>query len=400
MLDKISIHKLRSKKGMRNAFLIVIAFLIILFGGLFGLHAFIKYKFSNIMTEWKRPPVVITASSAISSQWNPYIDATGTAKAIQSINVSAQTSGIISKIYFKSGDAVKKGQHLFDIDSSVLQAQLKQDQAQEALKKITYLRDEELFKTKAVSQQTRDTSKAEYLASKAATEATRANIQHTIITAPFSGTIGIRKISIGDFFKQGDTAASLDTMNPIFIDFTIPGNDISKISINQKAEFYSKAFPQNKVTGIVSAINSRISNNTKSIEVRALVKNNKNIVFPGMFVTVHLLLPAEKNITSVPQTAINYTLYGDTVYKLTPKLNNNGTQETASYNVAPGKILHTKEKVYIANSTPITIGVFNGKRASITSGISSGDLVVTSGQLKLKDGDKVTINNKYTPKVK
>ena len=398
MLDKLSIHKLRSKKGMRNAFLIVIAFLIILFGGLFGLHSFMKHQFSSIMSTWKRPPTVVTASSATSSQWNPYIGSTGTATAIQSINVSAQTSGIISKIYFKSGDSVKKGQHLFDIDSSVLQAQLKQDQAQESLTKITYLRDEELFKTKAVSQQTRDTAKANYLAAKAATEATKANIQHTIITAPFSGKIGIRKISVGDFFKQGDTAASLDTINPIFIDFTIPGNDISKISINQKVAFYSKAFSNNKVTGTVSAINSRISNDTKSIEVRALVKNNKKIVYPGMFVIVHLLLPEQKKVISVPQTAINYTLYGNTVYKLTPKLNKDGAQETASYNVAPGKILHTKEKVYIANAIPVTIGVFNGKRASITSGLNADELVVTSGQLKLKGGDEVTINNKYTPK--
>ena len=400
MLNNISIRELRTKKGMRKALIIVISFLTILFGGLFGFHAFISHKFTTIMSTWKRPPIVVTAEKAQDETWNPYLESVGTATAIQSINVSAQTSGIISKIYFKSGDNVTKGQQLFDIDSSVLQAQLKQNQANEALKKITYLRDQKLFKTNAVSQQTLDTSKADYIAAKAATEATKANINHTIIRAPFSGKIGIRQISIGSFFQQGNTAASLDTINPIYVDFTIPGNDISKISIGQKVQLKSQAFPNIKITGKVTALNSRITDDTKAIEVRAIFQNNDNKIFPGMFVTTHLILPAMNKVVSIPQTAVNYTLYGDTVYKLTPKIGENGKQEFASYNTAPGKLLHTKDKVYIAKTLPISTGTFNGKKVSITSGLMKGDLVVTSGQLKLKDGSEVTINNKYIPSIK
>ena len=402
MTDNTTPSQTRTKKGMTKAFIIVGAILLVLFGSIFGFNAFVSSKVSSIMSNWKMAPIVISAEKAKSETWTPYVESTGSATAIQSINVSAQTSGLVSAIHFKSGQNVKKGEVLFTLDSTVLQAQLKQAQADEALKKITYLRDEELFKTKAVSQQTRDTSEANYAAAKATTEANQASINYTIIRAPFSGKIGIRNISLGGFFQQGDTAATLDTISPIFIDFTISGDSLADVHNGQEVEIYADTYPDKVFKGKVVALNSRISENTRALDVRAELENKNQEIFPGMFLTVHLMLPEQNKVISVPQTAINYTLYGDTVYVLSPVMDKNGKQETASYNIQsdPTHLVRTQDKVYTAKTVQITVGTLNGKLASIDSGVKAGDLVVTSGQLKLKDGASVTIDNKYMPVVK
>ena len=402
MTDNTTASQARTKKGMIKAFIIVGVILLILFGSIFGFNAFIGSKKSEIKSNWKMQPIVISAEKAKSLTWTPYIDATGSATAIQSINVSAQTSGLVSAIHFKSGQNVKKGEVLFTLDSAELQAQLKQAQADEALKKITYKRDAELYKTKAVSQQTLDTSEADYAAAKATREGSQASINYTIIRAPFSGKIGIRNISLGGFFQQGDTAATLDTISPIFIDFTVSGDSLAQVKPGQEVEVFADTRPDKVFKGKVVALNSRISENTRALEVRAELENKDQEIFPGMFLTIHLMLPEQNKVISVPQTSINYTLYGVTIYVLSPVMDKNGKQETASYNIQsdPTHLVRTQDKVYIAKSVPVTVGTLNGKLASIDSGIKAGDLVVNSGQLKLKDGVRVTIDNKYMPVVK
>ncbi len=394
--------QVRTKKGLIKAFIIVGLFLIVLFGGLFGFHAFVNSKIGTIMSTWKVQPAVITAATAKAETWNPYLESVGNAVAIESINVSAQASGLVSAIYFKSGETVQKGQKLFELDSTMLQAQLKQNQANEALKRITYKRDEKLLKSKAISQQTLDIARANYAAAEAQTEATQAQINYTIVKAPFAGKIGIRSISVGDFFQQGNAAATLDTISPIFVDFTISGNNLSEVHTGQLIKVFSETYPGKEFEGKVIALDSRISENSRALNVRAELQNKEKKIFPGMFLTTHLMLPTKNKVISVPQTAINYTLYGDTVYVLKPVLDKDGKQEMASYNVQsdPGKLIHTKDKLYTAELASVDIGTLNGKKAAITKGVESGDLVVSSGQLKIKGGQKVTINNQYIPKVK
>ena len=209
------------KKKLIKAFVIVIAILIVIFGGIFGFSSFVNGKKAAAMATWKMQPPEVTATKAQSETWYPSVKTVGEAVAIQNVSLTAQVSGLVSSITFEAGQMVKKGQVLFMLDTQQLQAQLKQAQADLQLAKITYQRDLDLVKKQAVSQQTADESKAKYDANLANVESIQADINYRTVTAPFDGKLGLRNISLGQFFSAGNSAATLTEISPIYIDFTI-----------------------------------------------------------------------------------------------------------------------------------------------------------------------------------
>lgn len=392
-------HPQPSKKGMFIAFIIVIAVILIVFGGIWLITQLYESKAQKIKSNYQPKPTAISATTVKQQTWNPFIEATGNAVPIQRTNISAQTSGMVKAIHFKSGERVEKGEKLFTLDKRTLEAQLKTQLASKKLAEITYKRYKELFKSESVSAQRKDKAKADYEKAKAQVQRIKSEIQHTEIKAPFSGKVGIRQIDVGNYFRRGDVATTLTTISPIYVDFNISGNQINKINIGQKIQAFSEAYENTTFKGKVVATGSEIDSKTRAIQVRAKLTNQAKKIKPGMFLNVHLMLPPEKNITTVPQSAINYTLYGDSVYVLHPIKNDKGKIKKASYNSPqnPTKKIQTDQKLYKAKLNQVKIGRLQGKKASITKGIQSGVKVVTSGQIKLKDGDKVIINNQYTP---
>jgi membrane fusion protein (multidrug efflux system) len=352
---------------------------------------------SKTMASFVMPPQTISSANAKSQDWQNYVASVGTTESINGVYVTSQASGIVTQINFKSGGLVKKGELLFKLDTQQLEAQLKQNKATLQLKKITYERDKELFSKNAVSQQQLDQSFASYQEAIGQVESTQANINYHYIYAPFNGKIGIRQINLGQYFQAGSNAASLNQIDPIYVNFDITESNVAKVKLGQTVELTTSSYPGKTFTGKVTATDSTLSNDTLGLAVQATIQNNdpKTQLLPGMFATVHVMLPTSKSVVVIPQSAITYTLYGNTAYILKPDMKD-GKPEKAQYSaMEDGKmVLKSMDKdQYTAEQTPIRIGQTRGNEVEILSGVKPNDIVVTSGQLKLKNGSKTVINN-------
>ena len=386
------------KKRHIKAFIIVIILLVVIFGGIFGFSYFVNVQKAKAMANWKVQPAEVNAVVVKISRWHPNIAATGDAVAIQSVNVTTQASGLISSISFDSGQMVKKNQLLFTLDTAELKAQLDQAKAKLALSKITYERDQDLLQKNMISQQETDQSKAGYQADLANVAATEANINYHFIKAPFSGKIGLRQISLGQYFQPGSSAATLTKISPIYINFPVPQNVIDKVNIGGKIEFTSDAYPEKTFTAKITAINSEITAENRAMEVQATFNNTDktHYIYPGMFLNVRMILPVIDQVIVVPRNAISYTLYGQSVFVLEPTVKN-GKPVMAEYSAfKDGKLqlISTGKAQYIAKQVPITTTMTEDNKVIVT-GINAGDMIATSGQNKLQTGAVAIINNHY-----
>jgi membrane fusion protein (multidrug efflux system) len=365
-----------SKKSLLKVFVVTLIVIVVIIAIILG----VKMIAAHNKAASARPlsPQVVTASKATKTNWQPFIEATGYTESIQGVDVTAQVSGIVTKIYFKSGGSVKKGDILFKLDYSDLTAQLYIDKATTEYQKLTYERQKKLYQDQASSQQTTDEAYASYQEAIGAERLTEANIDFHIIRAPFSGKLGVRLIDLGEYFDAGTAAVALNQLSPLYVNFNLVESDINKVRLGQEISIKSTAFPGKKFKGKVTSMNPKLAEDTRSLLVQATIPNNNSddLFLPGMLTSVDLLLPEKKSIVTILGTAINYTLYGDTVFKL-----------------VKSKEYYNNKPVYIAHKYAIRVGERNGLSVEVISGVSVDELVATSGQLKLNDGIKVTINS-------
>ncbi len=366
-----------TKASMIRNFLIVFFILIIVFGFIFGFHAFQNYKQKEKMSHFKIPPVYVSAVKAKLQNWQTYLNAIGSVIPINSVEVTTQVGGQITNIYFHSGEFVKKGQILAQIDDTVQIAQLKQYQAQLILAEFNYKQYKKLYEEKkAVSQSSYIQALSTIKQTQALIKQIKTTIDDTIIIAPFSGILGIRQISVGQYINPGDEIILLDSVNPIYIDFTIPQNDIGKIKIGQSIKIGIDAYPKLSLTGKIQTIGININSTSRNVTIRAIVPNNNSILKPGMFVTVNVVLPIEHNVITTPATAITYNTYGTFLYVITKKNN-----------------------ALFAHTQYIVTGEQKNNTVIITKGVKPGEMVVTAGQIKLTNGAEVLIQNLLKPTV-
>ena len=386
------------KKKLIKAFIIVIAILVVIFGGIFGFASFVNGKKASAMATWKMQVPEVTATQAKSETWHPSVKTIGEAVAIQNVNVTAQASGLVSTISFEAGQMVKKGDVLFTLDTQQLQAQLKQAQADLALAKITYQRDLDLLKSQAVSQQTVDQSKAQYDSNLANVESIRADINYRTVKAPFDGKIGLRQISLGQYFSAGNSAAILTEISPIYIDFSIPQNNFSNVKVGGAIEFTSDSYPDITFKAKITAINSQITSDNRALNIQATFdnKDQQHLIYPGMFLDVNLILPPIPNTIIIPRNAVSYTLYGETVYVLVAD-SKDGKPVMSEYSAMKDgqvQLVSTGKPQYTAKQVPVKTTMTNDNKV-IVEGIKAGDMVATSGQNKLQNGVSVVINNDF-----
>lgn len=350
--------------------------LVIVFGGIFGFDYARSYFMGKFFASFEPPPAVISATKAKSETWTPAIDAVGSLVAVNGVDVSAETSGMVVKIFFQSGDSVKKGQPLVQLDDRADQQDLKNFQAQLALAKINYDRSQKLYKQKAVSEAQRDTDKAKMQEAVASVAKTEVLISEKLIKAPFAGKIGIREINLGQYVSPGSSVVTLQLLNPLYVQFYLPQQDYKDLYVNQPIELTVDAYPDKKFKGKITAINAKVDTNTRNILIQASLPNDGNLLVPGMFANTKVLLPKQDNVITVPQTAISFSLYGDSIYVI----NQDGKDKK-------GKPILKVKREYIK------VGDRRAGQVAILSGIKAGDEIVTSGQLKLQDGMRVEINN-------
>ncbi|HSW68629.1 MAG TPA: efflux RND transporter periplasmic adaptor subunit [Gammaproteobacteria bacterium] len=352
----------------------------IVFGIIFGWYGITKLLFFWGMSHYVPPPVSVSSNVAATKVWQPYITSIGTLSAINGVDISAEVPGIVSEIHFTSGQVVNKGDVLVVLDTSVEQAQLKFDQAKLKLAQINYDRDLVLLKKNVVSQAKVDTDIAELQETSASVEADQAKIRQKTITSPFGGNIGIRQIDIGQYLQAGTTMVTLQTLDPLYVQFTLPEQDLPDLYPQQTVDITVDLSGQKTtLRGTINAINSKVDQTTRNILVEATIPNKNRQLLPGMFALVTVWLKTEKNVIVLPETSISYSLHGDSVFIIKKEGKD-----------SDGKPILNAYRQYVK------VGERRGDQVAIVSGIQPGDQVVTSGQLKLQNGTHVVIDNSIT----
>jgi membrane fusion protein (multidrug efflux system) len=353
---------------MRTRLLVVVLILGLLFGGMFA----IKSCQSRQMAAMRAAPPLTTVAvaTATETEWQPYLEAIGTLVATQGVYVSAEISGKVREIQFESGEPVEAGALLLQLDDSIEQAEVKGLIAEEGLGKLEFERAAQLLADKLGSQADYDRTRANLQKTQADLAARRALLEKKAIRAPFPGILGIRLVDVGAYLEPGDHIVSLQQLDPIYADFSLPERYQSSITHGQQVSIQVKAWPDERFTGEISAIDPRIDSNTRSVRVRATLANPKLLLHPGMFAEVQLLLPVRSNVVTVPQTAVMYNPYGDAVF-----------------------VVKEGDGALTVEYRQVQTGVVRDGRIEIRSGLQAGEQVVSAGQLKLRNGMAITIDS-------
>lgn len=350
--------------------LITFAALLAVVGGL----AFLKYQsISGMMAKLAtpKPPISVSASAATAQDWQYRLPAIGTLTAAQGVEVSSEVNGTISQLNFESGQALKKGQLIVQLDDAVERASLATAQAELKLAQLEFTRGQNLVKRQTISRSEFDALQARLEQAKANVAQLQATLAKKAILAPFDGQVGIRKVDLGQFLSPGTSIATLQDLSVLYVDFFLPEQDFPKLSLGQTLHAQVPAYPDKDFIGHVVAINPKVEDSTRNLEVRAAIDNPSGQLLPGMFARLNLLLAQQGQVVVVPETAITYSLYGDSVYVVSKNADN------------PEQL--TVERLYV------TVGERRDGVAVIEKGLQGGETVVTAGQLKLDNGSHVTL---------
>jgi membrane fusion protein (multidrug efflux system) len=324
------------------------------------------------------PPETIATAMARAEQWPDTIPAVGSVNAAQGVTVAPEIAGTVSEIAFESGATVKQGDLLVKLDTSSEEAQLRAADAQVELAKLNLERTRKLREDKTVSQSELDQAEATLKQNQANADAIRATIEKKTIRAPFAGKLGIRLVNLGESLGVGQGIVSLQSLSPLFVDFSLPQQDLARLQTGLKVTAVSDTYPDQTFEGKLAVISPDLDTLTRSVRLRASFENADQRLRAGMFVRVAVILPDEKPVLAVPATAILAAPFGDSVFVIAP--DKNGSTNL----VAQQKFIRT--------------GRTQGDFISVESGLQAGERVATAGLFKLRNGVSVVENNTDTPK--
>lgn len=365
---------------MLKRMVIMLALTALVLGGVFGFEAFRASMIQKVMASLANPPQTVSTMVARSEDWQPQLAAVGSVRAVNGASLSGQVPGIVSALHFESGADVEKGDLLLELSAEDDIAHLAALKATAALAKITYDRDSALGKSKAVSQQVVDSDRGNLLSAEALAAQQQALVDYKSIKAPFSGRLGIRQVDIGQYLAAGTPIVSLQQLDPIYVDFFVPQQALAQIKVGQAVSAKVDTFPDRTFAGTISAINSQVDTTTRNVLMRATVQNKDELLLPGMFATVDIDVGAPQRYVTLPQTAIAYNSYGDIVYLVEDK----GKDENG-------------QPLLVARQAFVTTGATRGDQVAVTGGIKEGEVVVTAGQIKLRNDVPLKIDNTVQP---
>jgi len=324
------------------------------------------------------PPETISSAVAHEEKWQDTLTAVGSVNAAQGVTVSPEVAGTVTEIDFESGAVVAQGDLLVKLDTSSEVAQLNAAQAQVELAKLNADRTQKLHADNTVSQSELDTALATLKQNQANADAIRATIDKKTIRAPFAGRLGIRLVNLGEQLDAGKSIVSLQALTPVFADFSLPQQNLSLLSTGQAVQVTCDAYPGKTFDGTLTAINPDLDATTRSVTLQATLANTNQLLRPGMFVRVAVILPQAQPVLAVPATAVLSAPFGDSVYVIED-----------STNAAGG--LFVRQQF-------IRTGQAHGDFVSVLNGLKAGDRVVSAGLFKLRNGAPVTVNNDLMPK--
>ncbi|MEW8331679.1 MAG: efflux RND transporter periplasmic adaptor subunit [Candidatus Thiodiazotropha sp.] len=349
---------------------------------LIGVPTLIKLKQFETMgsAQMQMPPETVTSDRVRSARWPNTVSATGSLVAVQGVTVSTELGGKIEEIAFESGDRVEAGDLLVRIDVSAEVAQLRSAEAAAKLARINLDRNRDLRANKTVSQADLDTAEANYKQATAQVDNVRAAIAKKTIRAPFAGQLGIRQVNLGQIVDQGTPLVTLQTIDPIYVDFSLPQKRYAILKPGTDIRVTTDAAPEEHFMGKIIAVNPEIDQMTRSVRVRATLDNKGELLRPGMFANVVVLLPDEQEVLAIPATAVLYAPYGDTVFVI----------DEIEDEKSGDKQLLLRQQV-------IRLGSAKGDFVAVETGLEEGESVVTSGVFKLRPKMAVMVDNSLAP---
>jgi len=355
----------------------------LLFGGLYGYRMFGAYMMQKYLASNTRPPATVTAMRVSYQDWQPTLHAIGSLRALQGVNISTEAAGKVGRVYIQSGQQVKKGALLLELDHADADAQLRALEADAKLAELRFARDKGQLKARAISQAAFDVSAAGLKRAVAAVQQQRALIAKKLITAPFAGRLGIVSINPGAYINPGDVITRLENTESLFVDFHLPQKELAGISVGQLLHIHSDAWPGRVFDGEITAINAAVDSATRNVRIEGRIDKIANAdgqLSPGMFVTLSVDRGEVQHYLTLPQTAVSYNAYGATVFV--------ATTDKTSKKAKPG---------LVAQQEFVQLGATRGDQVAILSGIHDGDMIVTSGLMKLKNGTPLLIDNNIQP---
>jgi membrane fusion protein (multidrug efflux system) len=334
----------------------------------------------------------VSTMKARYQDWQPQLGAVGSVRAERGTDVSAEVPGIVSTISFQSGDNVKAGAALLSLRAADDLAHLEALRATASLAQINYERDKNQFEAQAISQAQLDTDAANLRSARAQVAEQEALVAKKQVRAPFAGQIGIRQVDIGQYLAAGTKIATLQQLDPVFVDFTLPQQSLTVVRPGQPVSVSADAFPGQSFAGQLGALDPAVDTDTRNVSLRAVLPNREHRLLPGMYVTVSVATGGTQRYLTLPQTAVAYNPYGATVYVVMPQ---SAAGLPAGTDGKPAKAIDPA--ALVAKQVFVLTGATRGDQVAILSGLHEGDEVVTSGQIKLRNGALVSINNNVQP---
>ena len=361
----------------------VIVVLIVLAGILAGIKTLqIRQMISQGETA-EMPPETVTTALVRSESWGDRLTAVGSLAAVQGVTVSAEVNGKIVHLGFESGGIVQAGTVLLKQDTESETAQLRGAEANLALAKLNFERYTNLLGLNLISRLDYDNAEAQYKQTLSQGDYLRAVIGKKTIRAPFSGRLGIRLVNLGQMLREGDPIVSLQSLDPVYVNFLLPQQQLGRIQTGLGIRISSDALSGQVIDGRITAINAEVDAATRNIQVQGTVANPKKLLFPGMYVQVEIVLPVRENMLVIPTPAVLYAAYSDSVFIVEEKKNEKDGRP-----------------VQIVRQQFVKLGEKRGDFVSVAFGLKEGDTIVSTGVFKLRNGQTVTENNALSPEFK
>ena len=364
---------------MAKRMILMLAGVLLIIGGL----AFVKYR--QIQTAmamgggFAPPPTAVTTIVAQRETWPSTLNVIGTAQATQGVTVSADLPGTVAKINFESGQAVKKGDILVELDTRQERAQLAAAESDRDLARINYGRAKQLVSQGVLAKTEYDNTESQQKSTEAKAGEIQATIDRKTIRAPFSGVLGLRQINLGEYLAAGQAIVPLQVLSPIYVNFGVPQTSYAQVRVGHALTVTSDDMPGKTFPGRVTAVDATINESTRNIQIQATLPNPGGKLRPGMFVQVEVALGQSRQAITLPASAINYAPYGNSVYVV------------SDLQDPKGKTFKGVRQQFVK------IDGSRGDQVAVVSGVNPGDVVVTSGVFKLRNGAPVQVNNSVQP---
>ncbi len=368
------------KRRTSEIMFIMLVCLGVFFALIFSYKAYSGFRLNQFYAAKRNQPITVSATKAAYQEWQPTLNSTGSLRAIRGVNVTSELGGTVQIIHFTPGAEVKQGDLLVTLNIDADVALLQALQASAEIAAINYKRDRAQYGIKAVSRAQLDADISTLKNAQALVDQQAATVAKKVIHAPFSGKLGVSQVNPGQFLNPGDPIVTLQALDPIWIDFFLPQQNLRQVALGQKVTLIADTYPDRGFTGKITTINPIVDQNTRNFQIEATIENPKHELLPGMFGTVTIDTGKPVHYLTLPQSAIVFNPYGDLVFIV----NSVGKDKR-------GNPVLTVEQRFV------TVGDRRGNQIAILNGLKEGDEVVSSGQIKLRNGSNIVINNTVVP---